>query len=232
MLQVCEVTVLAKSPPSLSLSSLSPSLLPFLSPPSLTNSLPSFVDCRVHRLGQTRPVEVYRFICTDTVEERLIALQVTPISITSFLSYQLLIDSLLSIFDLLIIDANSLQFIVDASQMTFACILSPLYWFCTRSLLPFCLPGHEEAVVSRRYRRCGRSEGQGGEAQHGRVARPVLVIYRIQLDRIGLNWVELNWIELDWVELSWVELSWADLNWIGSECVSAFKCTYARLFSI
>ena len=30
---------------------------------------------RVHRLGQTRTVHVYRFICTDTVEERLLALQ-------------------------------------------------------------------------------------------------------------------------------------------------------------
>ena len=30
---------------------------------------------RVHRLGQTRPVVVYRFICADSVEERLLALQ-------------------------------------------------------------------------------------------------------------------------------------------------------------
>lgn len=32
---------------------------------------------RVHRLGQCRDVEVYRLICKDTVEERLLALQVT-----------------------------------------------------------------------------------------------------------------------------------------------------------
>jgi SWI/SNF-related matrix-associated actin-dependent regulator of chromatin subfamily A3 len=32
---------------------------------------------RVHRLGQTRDVEVYRLICTDTVEERLLQLQDT-----------------------------------------------------------------------------------------------------------------------------------------------------------
>jgi len=30
---------------------------------------------RVHRLGQTRPVHVYRFVCSGTVEERLLALQ-------------------------------------------------------------------------------------------------------------------------------------------------------------
>ena len=32
---------------------------------------------RVHRLGQTRDVHVYRLICTDSVEERLLALQET-----------------------------------------------------------------------------------------------------------------------------------------------------------
>ena len=31
---------------------------------------------RVHRLGQTQEVTVYRLICRDTVEERLLALQV------------------------------------------------------------------------------------------------------------------------------------------------------------
>lgn len=31
---------------------------------------------RVHRLGQTKDVTVYRFICADTVEEKLLALQV------------------------------------------------------------------------------------------------------------------------------------------------------------
>jgi hypothetical protein len=30
---------------------------------------------RIHRLGQTREVEVYRFLCKHTVEERLMALQ-------------------------------------------------------------------------------------------------------------------------------------------------------------
>ena len=30
---------------------------------------------RVHRLGQTRAVHVYRFVCSGTVEERLLALQ-------------------------------------------------------------------------------------------------------------------------------------------------------------
>lgn len=29
----------------------------------------------MHRLGQTRDVEVYRLICRDTVEERLLQLQ-------------------------------------------------------------------------------------------------------------------------------------------------------------
>jgi len=30
---------------------------------------------RVHRLGQTRPVHVYRMICFDSVEEKLLQLQ-------------------------------------------------------------------------------------------------------------------------------------------------------------
>jgi len=30
---------------------------------------------RVHRLGQTQPVSVYRFVCQGTVEERLLLLQ-------------------------------------------------------------------------------------------------------------------------------------------------------------
>jgi SNF2 family DNA or RNA helicase len=30
---------------------------------------------RAHRIGQTRPVNVYRLVSTDTVEERVLALQ-------------------------------------------------------------------------------------------------------------------------------------------------------------
>jgi SNF2 family DNA or RNA helicase len=30
---------------------------------------------RAHRIGQTRPVNVYRLVATDTVEERVLALQ-------------------------------------------------------------------------------------------------------------------------------------------------------------
>ncbi len=38
------------------------------------NELTKFI-LRVHRLGQTREVHVYRLICRDTVEERLLLLQ-------------------------------------------------------------------------------------------------------------------------------------------------------------
>jgi len=33
---------------------------------------------RIHRLGQTRAVSVFRYIATDTIEERMLELQVRP----------------------------------------------------------------------------------------------------------------------------------------------------------
>ena len=30
---------------------------------------------RVHRIGQTRPVKVFQFVCTDTIEDRVIEIQ-------------------------------------------------------------------------------------------------------------------------------------------------------------
>ena len=39
-----------------------------------TNLLSSFAF-RVHRIGQTRPVKVIRFVMKDSIEERMIAIQ-------------------------------------------------------------------------------------------------------------------------------------------------------------
>lgn len=33
---------------------------------------------RVHRIGQRRPVDVWRYACTDSIEERILTLQATP----------------------------------------------------------------------------------------------------------------------------------------------------------
>jgi hypothetical protein len=38
---------------------------------------------RVHRLGQTKPVEVVRFICTNSVEEKILELQNTKREMTT-----------------------------------------------------------------------------------------------------------------------------------------------------
>ena len=37
-------------------------------------------SCRIHRLGQTVDVDIYRLICIDSVEERLLSLQVKPLA--------------------------------------------------------------------------------------------------------------------------------------------------------
>ena len=43
---------------------------------------------RVHRIGQQRPVDVWRYVATDSIEERMLVLQVRPPAASAVLRLQ------------------------------------------------------------------------------------------------------------------------------------------------